>query len=418
MVIVEFFDRTPIENMISSLANSPEKVIFVGNKKIMIKQDETFRRFLRSINKEEIKLEYRHVQVHALHEIVKVLEEIVHDNPGCHIDLTGGDDLSMVAAGVLYERYREQGVELHQYNIRARKVYDCDLDGEVVSGDIPTLTVEQNIILHGGDIVSSDQRESGTYEWDMSEEFQRDIEAMWKLCIKSPKRWNAQTTLLGEMDDEEQSGHTGENQLVLKFDIKKENEKLEKIGHSFYPRKTQNYFRILEKQGIISDLGVDDNRYFHLTFKNEQIRRVMTKAGTILELKVYMIAKSAKNEKGKPFYNDVRTGVFIDWDGVIHEEWEKEVDTENEIDLILMKGLIPVFVSCKNGAVGEDELYKLNTVAERFGGAYAEKILICTMLDKKNRSMRYFEERAKAMKIRIIKNLHKQTDEDILKRLK
>ena len=43
-------------------------------------------------------------------------------------------------------------------------------------------------------------------------------------------------------------------------------------------------------------------------------------------------------------------------------------ETKNEIDVMLMRGVVPVFVSCKNGAVKMDELYKLDTVAQRFGG--------------------------------------------------
>lgn len=94
MVIVEFFDRTPIENMISSIANAPEKVVFVGDKKRMMKQDAAFRRFLAAIGNTTTELEYRGVKVHALHEIVHVLEGVVEDYPNCCFDLTGGDDLT------------------------------------------------------------------------------------------------------------------------------------------------------------------------------------------------------------------------------------------------------------------------------------------------------------------------------------
>lgn len=35
MVIVEFFSETMIENMISALANAPERVVLVGDAKMM-----------------------------------------------------------------------------------------------------------------------------------------------------------------------------------------------------------------------------------------------------------------------------------------------------------------------------------------------------------------------------------------------
>ncbi|MBQ3004644.1 MAG: hypothetical protein IJD88_01815 [Clostridia bacterium] len=68
------------------------------------------------------------------------------------------------------------------------------------------------------------------------------------------------------------------------------------------------------------------------------------------------------------------TGVVIDWDGKLHDEnTEKVLDTENEIDVLMMHGVIPVFVSCKSSSVDSNELYKLNTIAEKFGGPYAKK---------------------------------------------
>jgi hypothetical protein len=49
-----------------------------------------------------------------------------------------------------------------------------------------------------------------------------------------------------------------------------------------------------------------------------------------------------------------------------------------------MHDLTPLFVSCKNGHIGDEELYKLHTVAQRFGGPHAGKMLIATNLDQKS----------------------------------
>ncbi len=62
-----------------------------------------------------------------------------------------------------------------------------------------------------------------------------------------------------------------------------------------------------------------------------------------------------------PVYDDALNGVVIDWDGEFHdEEVEDLYDTENEIDVLLMHDIVPVFVSCKNGIVTSEELYKLD----------------------------------------------------------
>ena len=85
---------------------------------------------------------------------------------------------------------------------------------------------------------------------------------------------------------------------------------------------------------------------------------------------------------------------------------------------MLMHGVVPVFISCKNGAVGDEELYKLNTVAHRFGNAYVKKVLVATTLRKAVNSRKYFLERAKDMKITVIEDVHEMTATEFEKKLK
>lgn len=68
--------------------------------------------------------------------------------------------------------------------------------------------------------------------------------------------------------------------------------------------------------------------------------------------------------------------------------------------------------------MGEAELYKLNTVANRFGGAYARKLLIGTTLGKSGRGKQYFLQRAKDMKIQVLDEVHTLSDEQFRKKLK
>ncbi|MBQ1309070.1 MAG: hypothetical protein IIY54_05140 [Ruminococcus sp.] len=75
-----------------------------------------------------------------------------------------------------------------------------------------------------------------------------------------------------------------------------------------------------------------------------------------------------------------------------------------------MRGTIPVFVSCKNGRVEMDELYKLDTVAERFGGSYAKKVVVATALNKNNSFTKYFEQRAHDMDITLVDDILEATD--------
>ena len=94
---------------------------------------------------------------------------------------------------------------------------------------------------------------------------------------------------------------------------------------------------------------------------------------------------------------------------------EDAQETTNEIDVLLMKGLVPIFISCKNGMVDQDELYKLNTVAEEFGGPYAKKVLVCTYFgNDESLAHDYFMQRAKDMNIRVIPSVHEMPEEKLV----
>ena len=64
-----------------------------------------------------------------------------------------------------------------------------------------------------------------------------------------------------------------------------------------------------------------------------------------------------------------------------------------------------------------NELYKLNTVAERFGGTYSKKVLITTALDDSLQS-EYLRARAKDMNIRLVENFQCINEFEINKTLR
>ena len=74
------------------------------------------------------------------------------------------------------------------------------------------------------------------------------------------------------------------------------------------------------------------------------------------------------------------------------------MDVMNEIDVLLLEGYVPVFISCKNGKINQMPLYELDAVASRFGGKYVKKQLAITQP-----TSRAHLNRAKEMGIEVIK---------------
>ena len=117
-------------------------------------------------------------------------------------------------------------------------------------------------------------------------------------------------------------------------------------------------------------------------------------------------------ENGHPLFDSGETGVILDWDGVSN-------GTKNEIDVILTRGVTPVFISCKNGDVSVDELYKVAAVADRFGGNFSRRAIIATSyFDPKSKAypgpsaVNNIEDRARDMGIRTVEQPHKMSAEE------
>lgn len=390
MTTVEFFDRSPIVNIVSSLTTAPEKIIFLGDEAAMACYDPIYRSFLnqRGLN---TKLEYRSICGLNLEGIVEVLTQIVKSEPDCVFDLTGGTDLSLVAMGIVYERFRSENVQLETFHLSCGQVTDCAADGHTVYQGCPSLTVRESIQLHGGMV-----RGDGAQDWQLAPEFIADVHAIWAICRQDPKGWNSRMNVLSSAV----SRKAAANELDVELSLSKLRARAKQVKENV--SDIGRLLSQLHEAGLIENYSEwgDEITY---RYKDPQVKRCLEKAGTALEMEVLVTARELIQD-GKPWYNDAMSGVAIDWDGRFHGMNDDDKDTENEIDVLMMKGLIPLYVSCKNGQVEEVELYKLDTVARRFGGPVAKKALVTSRLNMKESSLAHYRQRAKDMGIKLVEN--------------
>lgn len=246
--------------------------------------------------------------------------------------------------------------------------------------------------MHGGVLTN----QTASYaDWHFTESFREDIRILWDICQKYKKNWNR---YCGSIDELQKNAPRSREGWV---DISRG-----PLGDAYY------LLQDLLDAGMIKDYS-EHGKQITFRFKNNAIRRVIGKAGNILELHVYEVAT-----RDGYLFTDAIIGAHIDWDGEIHDIEHPGYDTINEIDVILMKNVCPIFISCKNGKVGGLALHELETVSRKFGGKYARKALVVgPALDNTTGTM-YFRQRAKDMHIWIIDDVFRMSDEQLLNRLK
>ena len=233
------------------------------------------------------------------------------------------------------------------------------------------------------------------------------IEALWSV-FKADKHYNTNVKLLQRAMKLDRD----ERELFVDIDIN-EFKSAEQDDRAF--GWLTEFLQFLKNNGIIDFWGTQNNK-ISFAFNNSTAKELFGKSGNVLEMKVFKVAKDIKAQNGVPYYTDSKRSVIIDWDGKLGNN--KTGDTKNEIDCVLMKNLIPVFISCKGGDIEEAELYKLDAVANRFGGKYAKKVLISTNHGKDEISAAYFRKRAQDMNITLFENVHLFTDSEFFDMIK
>ena len=410
MTYIEFFDETASENVCACLTYAPDRVVYIGeDAELMEKHIENYKKVF-SARGSYIEFMYRTIPNDCLDSAVRLLTELAEAYDDCVFDVTGGGEIYVLALGIVCANHPHKNIQIHRFNLDNNVICDCDKDGTTIYRDAPSLTARENIRIYGGDVVYGNVDEAKTYKWKLSPDFEADIDKMWKCCKGSGRSWNIVTGILGVVEKVGNKAVGALHTTVAKRWAVEKYLTSHKAKYIIY-EDVMNYLR---DNRLITFFDDSDGKTITVSYKNEQVKRCLTKAGQALEMRVFVSAKYAVDDKGNTAYNDALNGVLIDWDGKLHDEAvEDEYDTENEIDILLMHGVVPVFISCKNGLVTADELYKLNTVAERFGGQYAKKVLISTAISNMGEKGEYLRQRAEDMDIRILDDLQDAEDDEI-----
>ncbi len=409
MTYIEFFDRESTENICASLTDIPERIVFVGDgSRLMNSYAKRYRKlFLR--RGYDVEIVCKSVNKHDLQALVDILCFLASTCKDCVFDITGGEETVILAMGIVLERMKDNNIKVVRSDIKTGIVYEIDKNGKTALQNKPFMSVEENILVHGGKVVYSDTDPDGTVKWSFDNDFGQDIDKAWEICRKNAKVWNSQISLL---ECAEKVNLSVGDELFTRAKLSDMREQGESARIVF----SKALIDKLKHAGLITYFRLSGNTV-EVKYKNVQIKRLLTTAGLCLELKVYALAKEIQDDDAKPYFYDVMNGVYIDWDGLNVENTE-DTGTKNEIDVMLMRGLVPVFISCKNGIVETDELYKLNTVARRFGGKYASQALFASDLSRIRRTAPFFKSRASDMKICVVDNVCRMSDGEIKRALK
>lgn len=395
MTLIEIFDRFAPKNMALCLHLRPEKLILVGDQE----QIDLFLprcRELLAARSMQTKVTCCHVNLDKVEQTVGKLETILREENECAVDIAGGDERIVLAVGAALaalEGRQRKKVTVRKVDLETGTVKTLWGDRETSEPLSVKMTVRDMVKLQGGTLHPTTTQPAANCE-------PADLDGLWDLMRRNPRGWNRSITYLREFESRtEPNDQIYLSLRMLRGSIKNFDEKLTQV---------RGILADLRECGAIRDHSRGDSLRYSYT--SPLVRACTLGPGNILENKALLEARSLRLD-GKPYFQDCQMGVHIDWDGVVYGT-PRIPETRNEVDLVLMRGMTPLFVSCKNGDIEEEEIYKLHTVATRFGGPHARKMLIATAIGNGLPEDRPLRKRAEDMAITLVTDAASLTGRD------
>lgn len=358
IVNIEFFDVEPIENVITNLNYEMDKTIFFGYDDIMQPHKKTVEMFLKKVCKVQ-EVEFYAVDRFDLMAIMRAIADVVRreqeQENRVYFDLTGGESLILVAFGTLSQEF---SAPMFMFDVKTNELIEFCCAGNSIGGVAAPrplkLNLDQFVSLYNGKI---NYRQQKVFK-EMSLDGASDIENMWKLSREHGDKWVHYSSILRKFPpDSSWLVDVGRQTFLTEFQRHK------KIGHI---KEFHKFMHACSHLGFVKLYAAGKNGY-KFRYKNSAIKQLLWDSGSILEMYTFLL------ESRKADIADCRVGVHIDWDGVIEAGGNRDV--LNEIDVMSIQNNLPTFISCKIGNVDQMALYELETVANRFGGKYAKKVL-------------------------------------------
>ena len=363
----KFLGTEPIENVITFMNFHMDRAVFFGYSEVIEARKAKTEKFLKKYcGVQQVK--FLPISHKNLDSVIKVIQREIDRETACKneifFDITGGESLFLVALGSLSEKLK---IPMHMYDIEknALILLNRGIGSSILDNGRPKKTVldiDRFVELHGGIInykLHKDIKEDNA-------QILGNIDRLWEVARKHISLWNPFSDLCRACFVPEDGLYVNASIAHITAEMQRKNTALK--DHD----RLSEILRDLNDAGAICGLRYGPGEC-SFRYSSAEMKDCLWEGGSILELYVY--------KKYCAVSGYCKAGVHIDWDGVIHSAPGKDV--LNEVDVLALNGNVPTFISCKSGKMGPAQtlhaLYELQTVADRFGGKYARKVLVSAM---------------------------------------
>ena len=349
--LIELYDDRANENILAPDMFRPHRIIYLCPTEIAQdkRRQEKIRAFFlhRGWDPELIFLES---SLFKADRILRQLLTISEKYPDCALDVTGGSDAALFAAGMFAS---QTGVPAFTYSRKQNRFYN--ISGAPFADNLPcdlAYSVEEFFLMAGGTLLP------GRVKNTILEQYLDDFDPFFACFLRFRRDWTNIISYIQRVSPAEY-GQVPPLSIQGKYTVKGE--------HGRRNSANEDALHELARIGFIQQLAIVPGESVSFRFRDPNIRAWLRDVGSVLELYVY----KACLDTG--IFNDVISSAVVRWDDVLGHG-----SVSNEIDVMAAKGVIPLFLSCKATDIKTEALNELAILRDRFGGKGAKAAIVTT----------------------------------------
>lgn len=361
MQLIEIYDENDYrKNIYGALHFQPEKVVFIHPNNTRADHLEAHQNVLQT-RLPHSQIHFVSVDFSNFEQMEQAVKDIANQYKGesC-LDLYGGEEIANIFIKNCCEK---MGFGIIHIDPTQEKIVRWGEKRRVEKVEFPTVSLREIIQLHGADVINQLHHEP-------EEDFYDNVLAMSEYIFQNQSTWK-------------NTSYYFQHCIAKRFfkDELSLTAPTEFVSHN---KKRSCNIPLLKKfleYGFLTHLHFserDKRRYVSMRIRNQYAKQMLITTGSWLESYLYVLAKNSK------CFSEVHQSIQIDWDGK-----QSVHDVINEIDLVLLKNGLPIFVSCKMKNYSVESINELEVCANEFGGIHSKKVLVTTECNEK-RGARYY----------------------------
>ena len=349
--LIELYDERAIENILAPDMFRPERIVYLCPAELS--QDRNRQEKMRSFflrRSWDPELLFMESSLFKADRILRQLQAIYEKYPDCAVDVTGGSDAALFAAGMFSCK---TGTPAFTYSRKQNRFYD--ISGAVFADNVTctlSYSVEEFFLMAGGTLLP------GRVDNTILSKYLSDFDPFFECFLRFRRDW---TDIISYIQRVSPSEYGQEPSLYIqgKYTVKGD--------HGSRNTVNEDALRELVRIGFIKDLKIVRGESVSFRFLDSNVRTWLRDVGSVLELYSY----KACIDSG--IFNDVISSAVVRWDEVLGHG-----SVSNEVDVMAARGVIPLFISCKVSDIKTEALNELAILRDRFGGKGAKAAIVTT----------------------------------------